>query len=208
MSDGIRISVDGYHSRLFNELERHAWSHPGPASVGAIIKPIFDEPIRPKTGDAEQDLLGAILSDDGGMDYQCLSEFKLPPGSPRLGLDMARFSMVSPLTCKPIPGLSIPELPETTFCLYEFLSASFPRNPRTHRMRGTIGASVPDLEDMDQALDAGVLQEFKLHCRFAGLGVVLMRSARLVIGELLTEHEVCKRADKNELLLVMFEGSA
>lgn len=203
----IRVNVEAFHSLLLSNLESIAWEVDGPNSTGLILKPVWDD-VRPSIGGMEG--LAKAIEEDDGMDfeYEPLGKFQLPCGAPELALKMARHAMTIPVDGgKPLKELDA--FPLSTFCLYEFLEASFPRNWRTSRIRGTIGANSPDMLDVsaegyDSVLGEKFSSEAVDHCRFAGLGVIVMRESRAILGELLTENDLCLQADKAELILALY----
>ena len=153
----------------------------------------------------EKGLIEAIFEDSEIL-YECISKMSLPSGSDDLVTLMARHALSTPVICG-IKNINIDKIPFYTFCLGEVLTSAFPKDVKTNIFKMTLGSSYVDgwsKEEVDNfEIETEVLcKEYSLHRRFAGLGVILMKQARSVLGELLSDQDIVRLAVKEDLFLV------
>lgn len=201
------INPEARHHQWFAEVERYAWRASGnKRSTMAVMEGISkDEPIQ-QFGSPEESLLNAIF-DDHRPKYQSVGKFDVPDGSSSIIYTLARHTLGSPLSVSVLEGVELDQFPYETFCLGELLQASFPRETATGVIKHTMGglAVTADLVPPDEQADPlnrDLMTDLGLHKVFAGLGIILMRNVRELVGPMLSDDEVVQVAKKRELYLV------
>jgi hypothetical protein len=220
MGKNPRINVEAFHAEMFRVAHKYAISAaPKTTDVKAMV-------LEPKGmdiawGTVPYDTYNSLveninkLENDkyegvnyGGVKYNCLGTFSLPPESASLIFAMARCTLMSPLPTACIEGhKDIEELPFEVFSLGDLLNSGYPRNTRSGIMKGTIGASFIDgYEPDDESLDDEVVNEVSMHRRFAGICIMIMSETRNLINQVFSDDQVLKTAWKKELVLCLFQN--
>jgi hypothetical protein len=117
-------------------------------------------------------------------EYEYDGSIVLPSDSARLIMIMAKFCQASLANPPSINGLDLKEYPKETFNLRSLLTAAYPRHPETEVFKGdNVGIYV--------LVGGNELEaEESFFVAFGGVGVILMKKLRMMLGESRTDEEI------------------
>ena len=199
----LYFNNEAAHTSWLASAEKYAWQVQGKPCSAAILNPLNeeDEEERDPSLSPEEHLLQKIFEEKEVYHYEGLGIIPLPHDAADLVFNMARSTLSTPVPSK-IKNIE-EAIPFETFWLGELISVAYPRDVRTGIFKSTIGAVLIDGWDEKEIEpeDRPVYQEYALHRRFAGLGVILMREVRNILDPLASDQEIVELATQKDMYL-------